>query len=99
MNKQRRKAIEALRARFDRISYADMKQELDAIKDELDTLKSEEEEYRDNMPDNMRDGEKGEIAGNAIDAMDSIVNAIDAVVEALDGLDNEVNFDGAMGEG
>ena len=76
MNKQRRKEIDNL------IS--------DAIRLEtsIEDLLDEEQDYFDNMPDNLQSSEKAEIAENAIsnleDAWDNIRNCIDNLESALE---------------
>jgi flagellar biosynthesis chaperone FliJ len=55
--------------------------------EELESLKAEEEEYRDNIPENMQGGEKYEQAESAVDALDT---AIDSLREASDSIDEAV---------
>jgi len=75
MNKERRKAIEtALDA-------------LDAIMADIDTIASEEREYYDNMPENMQQGDKGQQASDAADALeqarDDVETAKDNLLQAI----------------
>lgn len=69
MNKQRRKALNEL---YDRLTE---------LYDLLEEIKDEEECYKDNMPENLQNSERYEIAENACDNMDE---AIAAISEALD---------------
>ena len=75
MNKARRKALEEI---ADRLSV---------LMAELDSLKDEEEEYRDNMPENLQDGERYEKADSACsslgDAIADLESAIGSVEEAI----------------
>lgn len=77
MNKQRRKDIEALVA------------ELEGLRGRADDLASEEQEYLDNMPEGLRDGERGQTAEGAVDALENgataIGDAIDYLSNALEG--------------
>jgi hypothetical protein len=50
-------------------------------KAELEGARDEEQEYLDNMPENMADGEKGSAAQEVIDSLE----------EAIDGLDGAIN--------
>lgn len=69
MNNTRRKQIE------DKISS------LQIIYDELECLKDEEEEYYDNIPDNLRESERAtsseEIISNFEDALETLSSAIE----------------------
>lgn len=68
MNKVRRKELQEL---YDIISEA---------KDSLEML-HDEEEYKDNMPENLQSSERYEKAEAAVDALDSAVSSLE---EALD---------------
>lgn len=69
MNKNRRKALEEIRT------------QLSDLYDLLEEVKGEEEEYRDNMPENLQNSERHEIAENACENMDSALSSLE---EALD---------------
>ncbi|MEM1046506.1 MAG: hypothetical protein AAGL24_10155 [Pseudomonadota bacterium] len=71
MNKARRKAIDAIVAR------------IDELKADVEIIRDEEQDYFDNMPEGIQDGEKGEVAQSAIDSLDDAVNTIDDIVESL----------------
>lgn len=71
MNNDRRKRIEAL--------IAKVEEARDAVADIL----TEEQDYHDNMPESLQNGEKGEKAQEAIDAL---VEAHQALEEATDRL-------------
>lgn len=72
MNKSRRKALEAISAK------------VRELHDELDTLREEEQEYFDNMPESLQDGEKGDAAQVAIDAMEEAMTALEEAASQLD---------------
>ncbi|QXV73539.1 hypothetical protein [Rhizobium phage RHph_X2_30] len=71
MNKERRKAIEVLAGK------------LDELKGDIDTLLQEENDYFDNMPESFQNGEKGERAQAAIDALQEAYDSCEAAFEAL----------------
>lgn len=71
MNKARRAAIEALRQR------------LDDIIGEVETLKDEEQEYFDNMPENMQQADKGQAAETAVEALTDACETINSAVDQL----------------
>lgn len=71
MNKGRRKSLQ---------SIADQVEEL---KSGLEDLMEEEEEYRDNMPENLQESGRHEIADAACD---SISDAIGSLEEAVDSI-------------
>jgi threonine dehydrogenase-like Zn-dependent dehydrogenase len=64
VNKERRKAIAAAIAVIE-----EAREKLDMAKEMIDDIKSEEEEYKENMPESMQDGDKGQRADEAIDAL------------------------------
>lgn len=69
MNKIRRKTLNEL---YDKLAE---------LKELLEEVKCEEEDYRDNMPENLQNSERYEIAENACDNMDSAISSLE---EALD---------------
>lgn len=69
MNKARRKTLQEL---YDIITEA---------KDNLDAVRGEEEEYKDNIPENLQGSERYERAESAVDALESAVSSLE---EALD---------------
>jgi uncharacterized coiled-coil DUF342 family protein len=84
MNAARRKQIEDVKARIEALT---------ALRDELveaiNAISEDEQGYLDNMPDSFRDGDKGEKAQEAIDALSEATTALedidfDAIVGHLD---------------
>lgn len=71
MNKERRKRIEELSSK------------LSECKDEAEAIMEEEQEFFDNMPENMQGGEKGETAQSAIDALQEASDNADAAIGNL----------------
>lgn len=72
MNKERRKQIESI------------VESIQGIKSDVDTTKDEEQEYLDNLPENMQQGEKGETAQAAVDALDAAINSLDDAISSLE---------------
>lgn len=76
MNANRRKAL------------ADVADMLEEAKSKLEDILGEEEEYRDNMPENMQYGERWEKADKACDnmgeAIDELENAIASIGDATE---------------
>lgn len=50
----------------------------------LETARDEEQEYFDNMPENMQSGEKGEKASEAAGALEEAVNSIEEIESNLE---------------
>ncbi|MFJ6324059.1 MULTISPECIES: hypothetical protein [unclassified Rhizobium] len=71
MNKERRKEIARAIAM------------IEEAKSILETCRDEEQDYYDNMPESFQDGQKGEDAQTAIDALDEGVSSLDDVSQAL----------------
>lgn len=71
MNKVRRKELQEL---YDIISEA---------KDRLEML-HDEEEYKDNMPENLQSSERYEKAEAAVDALDSAVSSLEEVLDYIE---------------
>lgn len=61
---------------------------LQAIIDQLETLQTEEEEYRDNIPENFQSGERyehiEEICESLSDAVSSLEDATSSIEEAIE---------------
>lgn len=72
MNNPRRKALQDL---YDIISEA---------KDKLDAVRDEEEEYKDNIPENLQGSERYERAEAAVE---SLADAVYSLEEALDSIE------------
>ena len=77
MNKARRKNIQ------------DVVNQLEDLKSTLEDLQGEEEEYRDNIPENLQGSERYEKAEEACDTLS----------EEVDGLENIITSLGELAEG
>lgn len=72
MNKERRKQINALIG------------ELDDILSRINVIREEENEYYENMSDNMKDSDKGIAASGAVAALEVAQSAIEDAKASLD---------------
>lgn len=70
-----------------RTVIAEIKDRITAIQEELQIILEEEEEYRDNIPDNLQTSERYEKADNACD---NLAYAIDNIGEAIDNLEEAI---------
>lgn len=86
MNNQRRKAIKALYPQCEALgplikAYKAAEEELKAAADELradiETIKEEEQEYIDNLPDNLQQSEKASNAEAAVQALEAAMEIVD----------------------
>ena len=76
MNKQRRAALGKIVATIYQ-AYAD-----------LETINNEEQDAYDNLPDSLRDGDKGEAMQEAIDNMESALQGLEDAKDYLTDLAN-----------
>lgn len=60
------------------------KQLLEEAKDILEEALNEEDEYRDNIPENLQNSERYEQSEACSDAMDSAISEIDLAIESLE---------------
>lgn len=76
MNKVRRKRL------------TEIKEKLEMLQNELEDIADEEEDYRDNIPENLQGSERYEKAEQACDALsyarDSMQELIDYIEEAME---------------
>ena len=72
MNKARKKKLEEL---YDIIYEA---------KDRLEMLHDEEEEYRDNIPENLQGSERYERAEEAVDALDFAMSSLEEALNYIE---------------
>jgi hypothetical protein len=64
--------------------FEEIKEDLDDVSNAIDQERSDEEEYLENMPDGLKDGEKGELAQAAIDALQEAIDKIAEIAEMVD---------------
>ena len=83
MNNTRRTAISKVSQKVGNI-----KGELEALMQEIEEIKGEEEDYKDNILENLQGREKFEIAENAIENLEEAYNSLDDVVGTLEDVES-----------
>ena len=66
-----------------RKSLRELIEKTEGIKQEIEEIKTEEEEYYNNMPSSVQDGEKGDRAQTVIEYLDEAMTAVGDVIENL----------------
>lgn len=74
MNKTRRKNIQ------------DVVDQLEELKSTLEGIQGEEEEYRDNIPENLQGSARYEASDEACDALGEAVDGLEEIIDSLDEL-------------
>lgn len=77
MNKERRAKLSKLQERMQELI-----EQANQLREDIDAVRDEEQEYFDNMPESLQNGEKGEKAQAAIDAMDEAVGYLDELTDS-----------------
>jgi L-serine deaminase len=72
MNAERRKKI------------AEITATLEQAKAEIEMIKDEEQDYFDNMPESIQQGERGETAERAVESLGEAADDIDEIVSKLE---------------
>lgn len=60
--------------------------DLEGIKSELETICSDEQDYFDNMPENLQGGQRGCDSEEAIDQMNEAVSSIEEAISIIEGI-------------
>jgi flagellar biosynthesis chaperone FliJ len=91
VNKTRRAALSKVIDRVEALKtkWEELVAEASEAHEELETLKDEEEEYKDNMHENLHGGEKYQDAEAAISEMEEALSALSELADA----DEPVDFD------
>ncbi len=86
MNNTRRKAIKQTINRFDfiREKLDELVSEVECVKSDVESIQWEEEEYRDNMPENLQGSERYDKADNACTNLSDAVDALNDMIDDLD---------------
>jgi hypothetical protein len=84
MNKARRGQLRTLSAKLSCIVSIDDKAALDECISMLEDIKWDEEDYFDNMPENLQGSMRGCESEEAIDNMDQALDALNEAIEAED---------------
>lgn len=59
-------------------------EDLESIKSELETICSDEQDYFDNMPENLQGGQRGMDAEEAIEQMEEAVSSIEDAISIIE---------------
>lgn len=96
MNRDRRKQISSLRSDITDLvgkindegseDWPNRMSEIADFHDRAEAIRSDEEEYLENMPESIRNGDKGDTVQGAVDALN---NAVEALEKAGDLCDDE----------
>lgn len=86
MNNTRRKNIKQTIDRFCSIrkKLEELMSEVESVKSDVEDIQWEEEEYRDNMPENLQGSERYDKADGACTSLSDAVDALDDMIGALD---------------
>ena len=71
MNNPRRKELQKLITKLEKIQEA------------VEYIQADEEEYRDNIPENLQGSQRYELADAAVDNLDSAYNALEEAINYL----------------
>ena len=73
MNKQRRSTLRAINER------------ISTIKDEIETVMDDEQEAYDNLPDGIRDGDRGEQMADNVSELQRVIDSLESdVIDKID---------------
>lgn len=75
MNKERRKSLREIQSKLDRLGQ------------DLEALKEEEEEYRDNMPENLQESERYQRADEVCDLLMEALENMDSAYQQIEEAD------------
>lgn len=85
MNNARRKELETIAGQVKEAIAV-----LEGLKTDVEQAQSEEQDALDNLPDSFRDGEKGEKAQAAIEAMEEVMDKIQEAIDALEEVEGPI---------
>ena len=72
MNKERRKSLREIQSK------------LESLGQDLEALKDEEEEYRDNMPENLQESERYQRADEVCDLLQEALENMDSAYQQIE---------------
>ena len=67
-----------------RSKIADLKNELEAIRDQIESLQGDEQAAYDNLPESLQGADKGQAMEAAAEALQSAFDSVDEAVGYLD---------------
>lgn len=75
MNDERRKRLDEIKERISSI----MNELTGDITEQLQSIRDEEQEYYDNMPESIQNGERGERTQQVIDSLDEAISDLESL--------------------
>lgn len=57
---------------------------IEEIKDKLDSIRDDEQEYYDNIPENLQESARAQNSEEAIDSMDNVISSLEDAVGELE---------------
>lgn len=72
MNKERRKSLREIQSKLERLG------------EDLEALKEEEEEYRDNMPENLQESDRYQRADEVCDLLQEALESLDGAYQNIE---------------
>ena len=82
MNNARRKEIDKVASLRERMES--LAEEIADAKEALEGIRDDEQEYVDNMPESLQQGEKGEAAQEAISQLEEAIEALGEIEDIVD---------------
>lgn len=79
MNKDRRKTLLKIIHQLEEVKTL-----LESLKDDVSQCQEEEQDYYDNMPESLQNGDKGERASEAIEKMTEAVDNLESLDDTLE---------------
>lgn len=83
MNNNRRKEISKIIEDIES-AVSTAKEKLEELQTSIESVRDEEQEYMDNMPENLQGSERYETAEQAVGNLDSAASSIEELIEAID---------------
>ncbi len=80
MNKERRKAIEALKDQIRALATAAA-----GVASEVEALRDEEQDYFDNIPESLQSGDRGQASEAAISSLEYALSSLEDIETAAEG--------------
>lgn len=76
MNAMRRKQIKTIKERIEALMF-----DAAEIANEVEAIRDDEQEYRNNLPQALADGEQGEKSDAALEALQGVLDDLESLIE------------------
>lgn len=83
MNNNRRKEISRIIEEVES-AVSTAKEKLEELQTSIESVRDEEQEYMDNMPENLQCSERYETAEQAVENLDNAASSIEELIDAMD---------------